>query len=63
MEAGKGEPPIDRTGAFGREPSCIGISRRTGDAHNGTMRLFDQGTDLWVRARFDFVRSWIGRGN
>jgi hypothetical protein len=43
---GEGEPPIDRTGAFGREPSCIGISRRTADSQNGTIAVSDQGAAM-----------------
>jgi hypothetical protein len=36
MGAAKRKPPDGHTGPFGREPSCIGVSRRTADAHSGT---------------------------
>jgi hypothetical protein len=37
-----GTPPASFAGAFGREPSCIGISRRTAETRNGTIRVSDQ---------------------
>jgi hypothetical protein len=46
MEAAKGKPPDGHTGAFGREPSCIGISRRTADSQNGTIAVSDQGAAM-----------------
>jgi hypothetical protein len=38
----QGKPPSSRGGGFRREPSCIGISRRTADAHSGTNGASDQ---------------------
>jgi hypothetical protein len=38
----QGKPPSSRGGGFRREPSCIGISRRTADAHSGTNGTSDQ---------------------
>jgi hypothetical protein len=37
------ESPRMSQGAFGREPSCIGISRRIADARSGTNGASDQG--------------------
>jgi hypothetical protein len=36
------ESPRFSSGAFGREPSCIGISRRTADSQNGTIAVSDK---------------------
>jgi hypothetical protein len=38
--------PIATSGAFGREPSCIMISRRTADAHNEAVLDFEQGATM-----------------
>jgi hypothetical protein len=35
-----------RVGGFRREPSCIGISRRTADSQNGTIAVSDQGAAM-----------------